>query len=72
MAKNLRTKNGIIHVVHDAFFPPIGDIMDVLFNDPDCTTFVHALEITGMQEMLKNGKNKLNKSFLIIYAADRH
>jgi hypothetical protein len=56
MAKNLRTKNGIIHVVHDAFFPPIGNIMDILWNDPDYTSFVHAIQLTGMQQIMQNGK----------------
>ncbi|XP_063413496.1 transforming growth factor-beta-induced protein ig-h3-like [Mytilus trossulus] len=55
MAKNMRTKNGIIHVVHDAFFPPIGNIMDVLYNDPDYTTFIHALQITGMIKSMQDG-----------------
>lgn len=56
MAKNLRTKNGIIHVVHDAFFPPSGTIIDVLYNDPDFTTLIHAIQLTGISNLLQNGK----------------
>ena len=60
LKEDIATSNGVIHVIDKVLFPPKGDLLDLVAQNPQLNTFMKAIEAAGLQDTLTSCNYYLN------------